>query len=182
MTVEIEGVPYDWNQLRDFKTADHKLPENAGYDCGPECVAEVVYQITGGIEYAADDIKDAIKGDGFVGVTYSSDLSIWLSEHGFKNYAHQDLDADNTQRIITRAADRGCLSIVLLRFSIDDPESGHWVVATGYDDEQDAMICSDPWGGWRRLVPWHETAWFRGTVIEMLRRRCVDEIPDEEAA
>src|SRR5581483_11727454 len=54
------------NQLRDVPSADGHPPENANYDCVPESIVACIQYWTGNV-VAADDLKDAAYGQGYVG-------------------------------------------------------------------------------------------------------------------
>jgi len=173
MTLELDNVPF-WNQLDDTHTADHRAPEDPANDCGEECACIVMYHVTG-VERAADDVHDEILGEGVTNQwTTSYQLAAYLTRWASIPCAvHTGLSPVEVQRTVKSSIDDKRLCIVLTRFNVNDPASGHWVVACGYDDAQNAMIAADPWGGRRRLIPW-QSAWFKGDVVEVRRRRCLD--------
>lgn len=63
--IELKGFPFR-NQLREVKPSDGKADENASYNCVPTSLAACIQYLTGKV-IPADDLKDAVYGQGHIG-------------------------------------------------------------------------------------------------------------------
>lgn len=163
-----------WNQLDDW-TADGKVDENAKRNCLWECAAMVIEFITG-VELSADFLKDRVYGDGYTGDGYVWDGANALSRWAGIPARARGVSNGDVIRMMRENIDDGRPLILLVRFIETDINSGHFVTAVGYDD--DNVIVADPWGGQRRIIPNGDFTgvWFKNWVVDVLRRRCIDQV------
>ena len=166
---ELYGWPY-WSQLTDW-TADGRPDENRYNNCLAECAAMCVSYVTS-VELSADYLHDRVKPEGYTGYLYTSDGVTMLSRWGGTPAEDYNANVDDTLSRVCSALDDGRPTILLIRFN-DNPDSGHFVAAVGYDDS--GLILADPWGGWQRHMTWQDFGgWYKGWAIEVKRRRCLD--------
>ncbi len=167
-----ELAPWNyWNQLDDW-TADGRADENRANNCGWECVAMVAKYVTG-VEMPADYLKDRVYGESYTGYAYAWDMASALGRWAeIPARAHWQGPTELPQ-LIRRSIDDGRPIILLVRFQPQATQT-HWIVAVGYDDA--SVIVADPWGGQRREIAWGDLTgvWYRGWVVEVLRRRCME--------
>lgn len=164
--MELQPWSY-WDQTNDW-TADGRPDENRFNNCLAECVAMCVWYIHG-IELPADYFHDRVRGEGYTGYMYTSDGVMMLSRWGGVPAQDYSANVDDTLSRVCSALDDGRPTILLVRFN-DNPDSGHFVVAVGYDDS--GLILADPYGGWQRRMGWQEFGeWYKGWAIEVQRHR-----------
>lgn len=156
-----------WNQLNDW-TADGRPDENRYNNCLAECAAMCIYW-THGVELSADYLHDRVKPEGYTGYLYTSDGVQMLARWGGVYAQEYNANVDDTLARVCGALDDGRPTILLIRFN-DNPDSGHFVVAVGYDDG--GLILADPYGGYRRPMSWGDFGgWYKGWAVECQMHR-----------
>ena len=129
------------------------------YDCGPTTFLNAVSFLFDIKEIQPDVIKaiytyslDGFNGKGEVGKTGTSGPCICFLSQWFNQYSKQrkfpihceylngsDVNLDNESKIITVLKNGGC---ALLKCYLD---VGHYILATGYDEEKDMIKVFDPY-------------------------------------
>ena len=166
---ELTPWPY-WNQLTDW-TADGRPDENRFNNCLCECAAMCIYWVHA-VELSSDYLHDRVKPEGYQGYMYTSDGVTMLARWGGVAAVDYNANVDDTLQRVCIALDDGRPTILLIRFN-ENPATGHFVVAVGYDDS--GLILADPYGGWQRRMGWQEFGeWYKGWAIEIRQRRCLD--------
>lgn len=141
-----------WNQLNDWTVDPDGTDENKYDNCGPECVAMCLKYITG-VELSADFLKDRVYGQGYKGYTFVRDWIKFLVDQC--EITTVQLTAEHKQNDFIEYLSLGFPLIILRYFDLKKPESGHFIVAFGYDKQGFTYV--DPLGGY---VKWEDNKSF----------------------
>lgn len=143
-----------YNQLNDWTVDADGIDENRENNCGPESVAMCLKYLTG-VELPADFIKDVVRGDGYKGYTFMTDLSGFLQRRCEVRCAVHTGDATTKLEATVKAAlDQSYPIIVLFFWKLEQPESGHFAPVIGYDET--GCTRANPWGGVLEKMTWAE--------------------------
>ena len=159
---ELAPWPYDISQLTDG-TDEPGEPSDPANDCGPASIAACLQYLTGRRPHA-DDIRDAIYGQGYRGYTYAVDLADYVTHMwGLAAEARQDAHPALT---IRAALAHGWPVVALTQ----EPGYTHFCPITAFD--RDGVTRHQVLGGWRERLTWEAfEARYLGWLIVVTSRR-----------
>lgn len=157
------------NQLADVRSADGEPAENAAYDCVPTCLAACIQYYTGKV-VAADDLKDAVYGQGHIGggneLTYAD---LVKARYGLV-LTHNNLPSASQAMIDDiRANLRAGRPVIVTMHSQwsrlwnqDAGDGLHVGVAYSIDESNAGLLhIMNPWRGFDHVQP---VAWWRARL------------------
>lgn len=146
------SAPYDgaWNGLN---------------NCGPACVAMVLYYTHGRMFYP-DAIVDEMRGEDHLGYTSVADIVRYLDGHGVPASAAWVDTFDRFRQALRQQVALGHLTIALFYADFAHDQGGHFMVCYGVDDPGADTRWLNPWKGVRLSLGWLE-AWenFRSWMV-----------------
>lgn len=109
-------------------------------------------------------------GVGSTGYTYATQLQNALWSLSSTQSEVRQFAPDDLPLLVTEAVSQGFPLILLNYNRLDQPASGHWVVAIGYATS--GLTIHNPWGGREVVMSWSEAIqWSKGSALLIQRTR-----------